>query len=306
MGMDHKEPYFGSVRFFKNLILLFVIAVISILAFFDIKLKIKSDRQEELLSEYREKYLRGEEELENSADTYSAAEGTEDLSYQSLYPDFYVERPEETTDGIGNVYLTFDDGPSSNTDRILKVLEEKGIKATFFVVTQGDERDIEEIKKIARRGHTVGMHSFSHDYSKIYTSVEEFLRDYYRLFTVLRDQAGITPDIFRFPGGSINRYDQGIYQEIIAEMLRRGFVFYDWNLSAEDGYSAPLSKGRVLENILPYSPGKKRGIVLMHDADHCAGTVRALPELIDGLREQGFSLLPLDSSVRPVIFEYKS
>ena len=87
----------------------------------------------------------------------------------------------------GTVYLTFDDGPSDNTDAILDILAEKDVKATFFVVTQGGGTAVDRLKRIAAEGHTLGMHSFTHKYQQIYSSVEAFLEDYYQLFTLLRD-----------------------------------------------------------------------------------------------------------------------
>ena len=150
------------------------------------------------------------------------------------------------------------------------------------------------------------MHSYSHDYEKIYTSVEDFLDDFYKLFVILRDEAGVTPTVFRFPGGSLNNYNQGVYKEIIAEMLRRGFRYYDWNLSAEDAAKKSPSASTIVEGITSYSAQKKHGVVLMHDSTHCKTTVEALPALIDTLREQGFDFAPLDRTVRQVSFHYRS
>ena len=144
------------------------------------------------------------------------------------------------------------------------------------------------------------------DYEKIYTSVEDFLDDFYKLFVILRDEAGVTPTVFRFPGGSLNNYNQGVYKEIIAEMLRRGFRYYDWNLSAEDAAKKSPSASTIVEGITSYSAQKKHGVVLMHDSAHCKTTVEALPALIDTLREQGFDFAPLDRTVRQVSFHYRS
>ena len=129
--------------------------------------------------------------------------------------------------------------------------------------------------------------------------MEAFLEDYYQLFTLLRDQVGVTPTVFRFPGGSLNGHNRGVYQEIIAEMLRRGFVYYDWNLSAEDALGVSPTKEEILRSVLDSAAGKSRGIVLMHDSAHCVTTVETLPEMIDGLREQGFQLRPLDRRSGP-------
>ena len=160
------------------------------------------------------------------------------------------------------------------------------------------------MKQMVAEGHTLAMHSYTHDCDKIYESVESFLEDYYQLFHLIQDEVGITPTIFRFPGGSLNSYNQETYQEIIAEMLRRGFVFYDWNLAACDAVPVPPDKEEIVSNILEPAVDKKRGFVLMHDSAANHSTVEALPEIIDGLRGQGFVLAPLNRSVRPVYFYY--
>lgn len=205
------------------------------------------------------------------------------------------------------IYLTFDDGPSDRTDEVLKILDEKGVKATFFVIGREEMRPPSSAsKRPLRQATSIGMHSYSHDYEKIYTSVEDFLDDFYKLFVILRDEAGVTPTVFRFPGGSLNNYNQGVYKEIIAEMLRRGFRYYDWNLSAEDAAKKSPSASTIVEGITSYSAQKKHGVVLMHDSAHCKTTVEALPALIDTLREQGFDFAPLDRTVRQVSFHYRS
>lgn len=314
--MESKEPYIGSVRFFKNIIFLCCILGVLIPTGLALRWRGRAKTAEGLLAQ-NTIVLTGEEdtavseteaaseEAEPEADSLDAQEP---LSYQLLYPDFYAPTPlpDIEDNEKKTVYLTFDDGPSDNTDEVLKILEEKGVKATFFVIGREDETSIQRIKKAAAAGHTIGMHSYSHDYEKIYTSVEDFLADFYKLFVILRDEAGVTPTVFRFPGGSLNNYNQGVYKEIVAEMLRRGFRYYDWNLSAEDAAKKSPSASTIVEGITSYSAQKKHGVVLMHDSAHCKTTVEALPALIDKLREQGFSFAPLDRTVRQVSFHYRS
>ena len=203
------------------------------------------------------------------------------------------------------IALTFDDGPSPRcTPRLLDGLQELGARATFFVVGKTDETSKERYRQIVAAGHTLGMHSYSHDYKKIYQSVESFLDDYYQLFTLLKEETGVKPSVFRFPGGSINSYNVGVYQEIIAEMVRRGFRFFDWSLSAEDAAKRSPSAAAICDGILTRAEGRSRGIVLMHDSYHCKTTLEALPRLIDGLREKGYALEPLDRSVTGISFAY--
>jgi len=314
--MESKEPYFGSVRFFKNIIFLCCVLGIVIPTVLAVRWHSQAKTAESLLAQGAIVLTDGEEEAA-SAESEAASEEAEPeadsddteeaIGYQLLYPDFYAPTPLPEIEDTGKtMYLTFDDGPSDRTDEVLKILDEKNVKATFFVVGHEDELSIQRIKKAAAAGHTIGMHSYSHDYEKIYTSVEDFLDDFYKLFVILRDEAGVTPTVFRFPGGSLNNYNQGVYKEIIAEMLRRGFRYYDWNLSAEDATKKSPSAKTIVEGITSYSAQKKHGVVLMHDSTHCKTTVEALPELIDTLREQGFAFAPLDRTVRQVSFHYRT
>jgi len=321
--MQEEERYFGSVRFFKNMILLFFLVCILVPTVFAFYWSARAKRAEAERDAAEEQSASQAQRLQKAEQTAAGLSGqlaeqkaqqkeidrllsSETPDYQSLYPDFYAGSPlpdAVETDGV--IYLTFDDGPSVNTEQVLSILDEKNVKATFFVVGKSDETSIARMKEIAAAGHTLGMHSYSHEYATVYASVEDFLADFYKLFVLLRDEVGVTPTVFRFPGGSLNNYDSGIYEEIIAEMLRRGFRYYDWNLSAQDAASPSPSAEEILDGILPYAPGKKRAVVLMHDSASCRTTVEALPTLIDELRDMGFTFDRLDRSVKPVTFAYR-
>lgn len=309
------ESYFGSVRFFKNLILLAVaalIAVPTVLAFrLNQDVRTERGRLTTLMAEYdaglmerarlEERLAQMEQLPQQKVEEFSP----EVPAYQALYPDFYADGPiPDSTAEAGVMYLTFDDGPSPRTPEILSILAEEEVKATFFVVGKEDAQSIAWMKQIAAEGHTLGMHSYSHEYSQVYASVESFLDDYYRLFVLLRDEVGAAPTIFRFPGGSLNSYNIGLYQEIIAEMLRRGFVFFDWNLSAQDASARAPSAAQITEGIVSMASEGRRGIVLMHDSWEKVNTVAALPSVISGLREKGFVFQSLTRQVKPIVFAY--
>ena len=112
------------------------------------------------------------------------------------------------------------------------------------------------------------------------------------------------PEIFRFPGGSINAYNAATYREIIAEMVRRGYTYYDWNSSSGDAGSGNVSKSEIVDNVL--NTGKKisKKIVLMHDGKGHSATADALPDVIEGLQKQGYKLEALTKDVKPVCFGY--
>ena len=226
--------------------------------------------------------------------------------YQLLYEDFYAPQPYNATERAENtIYLTFDDGPSDRTDEILEVLAEKNVKATFFVIGQSSEKNLERMRRIVEEGHTIGMHSFSHDYAAVYTSVESFLDEFYRNFIQIQETTHTTPTVFRFPGGSINGYDGAFYQEILSEMIRRGFVPFDWNISSEDAASTQTASAEQLaDNVVRYAGGKVRGFVLFHDSEQKITTPKALSLTIDRLREMGFTFEAITPDTLPVLYNY--
>ena len=114
---------------------------------------------------------------------------------------------------------------------------------------------------------------------------------------------GVKAELFRFPGGSINVYNATIYQEIIAEMTRRGFVYYDWNMSCEDASKIPLSVGEILQSATNL-PQSNRVILLMHDSNHNINTANALQLIIDHYIKDGYTVQPLTKDVKPIIFGY--
>ena len=309
-----KERYFGSVRFFKNMILVCVIVFIAVPTFGCFLLSRKAKAQSEEIEALTTQAVAAQETAQaaeaKTTEYEKALSGwpmisPEPLDYQLLYPDFYADSPiPEQTAESGKIYLTFDDGPSARTPEVLKILAEKDVKATFFVVGKEDSTSLGYYRQIVEAGHTLGMHSYSHNYKAIYASVEDFLADYYRLFVLLRDGTGVTPEVFRFPGGSLNAYNQNLYEEIIAEMQRRGFVYYDWSLSAEDAAKVSPKAEQITAHILEGAQKHDRAVALMHDSHLRTSTVQALPGLIDGLREQGFELAAIDRSVKPISFSY--
>ncbi|MBE6939712.1 MAG: polysaccharide deacetylase [Ruminococcaceae bacterium] len=296
-----KERYIGSVRFYKNLILLpffLMIIIPTVLCFvFYNDLSQSETEREQLQSQ-----LTDTTEKLNRYEGVTAGEG---VSYQSLYADFYAPQPLDATAAVKNtIYLTFDDGPSVRTDEVLDILKEAGVKATFFVTGKTGEADIARLKRIVEEGHTIGMHTYTHNYRQIYASVEAFLEDMYQVFQLVKENTGVTPTVFRFPGGSINGYNQGIYQELLAEMLRRGFVPHDWNISSQDAAGYSMTAAQMTQLVLRDAEEVERGIVLMHDAGDKTTTVAALPEMIRGLKEQGFQFAGLSHDTKPVLFGY--
>lgn len=306
------RSYIGSVRFFKHLILTVLLLLITVPWFFVAGLYIKYSSAAQEIAQMEQmmdaSFMGGAGQNPNDSVLLNVVAAPSEVpSYQLLYPDFYAPQELNIVDySDKTIYLTFDDGPSPRTPEVLKILEEKGVKATFFVVGQNDEQSYQWMRDIVAEGHTIGMHSYTHQYKKIYSSVESYLEDMYKMFTQIKEVTGVTPTVFRFPGGSINAYNTGINQEIIAEMLRRGFVPYDWNVSSEDAATTPPSADRIVSSVLTQAGRVNRGVVLMHDSDYKYTTVAALPQMIDKLKEQGFVFSAIQPETQPVLFGYQN
>ena len=166
------------------------------------------------------------------------------------------------------------------------------------------EVGIEETRWLPR-GHTVGMHSNSHKYNDIYASVDACLQDFDLLRARILEVTGQAPSILRFPGGSVNGYNRDIYQELISEMLRRGYAYFDWNVSAQDATSQNKSVADIANAVVTAVPRHRYSIVLLHDTSLRETSVKAVDRLIPQLLELGYTFAPLDPSVSPIIFSYK-
>lgn len=228
------------------------------------------------------------------------------FSYQENYPDLYVQAEKQTTPAQGTVYLTFDDGPSAGTAELLDTLDALGIKATFFLVGTAVDRYPEIVQEIARRGHSIGIHANDHDYAKLYASVDSFLEDYQTVSRKVEELTGKRPSIFRFPGGSINFYNRDLYMQLIAEMVRRGYTYYDWNVSAEDAVATPRTSAVIKNDVKEQIGNHSYSIVLMHDSAGKASTIEAVRELVPELQSQGYVFAALDNTVKPITFSYQT
>ena len=225
--------------------------------------------------------------------------------YASLYPDLYVDEPKpQYKDDSGYIYLTFDDGPSKHTEMILNYLGKHNVHATFFVVP--DKNSARLLNMILENGHEIGVHSFSHDYNIIYSSVEAFLADFKKAYDLIYEQTKIKPEIFRFPAGSRNGFNSDVWEAIIAEMTRRGFVYFDWNVDSKDYADATWTQmyNTVTKEVAENTAKGRRSIILMHDRPGGMNTVLVVEDIIKNILKDpnGYKFGKLDRSVKPVQF----
>ncbi len=199
------------------------------------------------------------------------------------------------TEGSHRVYLTFDDGPSVYTGQILDILAANDVKATFFVIGKDDPMYAEYYERIVAEGHTLGMHSYTHDYNALYASEEAFTADLDRLSDFLTERTGVTPTCYRFPGGSSNRVSSGDMKAYIRILNDRGIRYYDWNAMSGDAVAEGLTPEQLADNVINgVHQNEGDTIVLMHDMQLKHEMVEALQPIIDTLKQEGYEILPID------------
>ena len=197
------------------------------------------------------------------------------------------------------MYLTFDDGPSeANTDRILDILKERNVKATFFVIGEYVRKYPETARRIVREGHAIGIHCDVHDYKALDASVDSYLEDFRKAYDTVYEVTGVETKLFRFPGGSVNAYNREVRDEIIEAMEEAGFIYYDWNASLEDATGKEYSADKLVDNAVETARGRERVVLLAHD--RVKGTADALPALLNAFPE--YRMEPLTVQLEPVQF----
>lgn len=238
------------------------------------------------------------------ADADRSAEAVTDREVSDGLKEVSAELTEEqlleVSPDVRKVYLTFDDGPSSNTDDILDILAEYDVKATFFVVGKESEWAEEMYMRIVEEGHTLGLHSYSHVYEDIYASKDAYAADLLKLQDYVYTLTGVKSTYVRFPGGSSNRVSRTDMQDLIRYLDEEGMVYYDWNISSKDA-EGQLSAAQIVENALDGIEKSDTIIILFHDAASKHSTVEALPILIEEIQAmENTVLLPISDYTVPV------
>lgn len=186
-----------------------------------------------------------------------------------------------------DIYLTFDDGPSNLTEKNLDILKKYNVKATFFIINQDEKYDY-LIERMIAEGHTVGLHSYTHDYKKMYESMDSFFLELERLQNKVLSLTGYTSYIIRFPGGSsntISKFNPGIMSKLTKEVLARGYRYFDWNVSSGD--VSNISVNRFVKNCTN-NKGKSSIMLLMHDSSNRKTTNQGLESVIQYYQKEGY------------------
>ncbi len=204
-------------------------------------------------------------------------------------------------EGSKIVFLTFDDGPSEHTERLLDILAAHNAKATFFCISPSDAYH-SVIKREYEEGHTVAVHSLTHDYNKIYSSQEAYWADFEAMNDIIEEQTGHRANIFRFPGGSSNtvsNFNPGVMTRLAQDAADRGLQYFDWNVESGDAGRVDTADG-VYNNIVDgvaslNNQGYSYMVVLCHDSH--GYTVDAMDRVLTWFEENGYTLLPLQKGI---------
>lgn len=205
-----------------------------------------------------------------------------------------IERRELTK----TAFLTFDDGPSENTEKVLETLNEYGIKATFFMVADEITPEREElVKRMVEDGHVIGIHTSCHNYKKIYKTKEDCLEDIIKARNRIQEVTGVTPKYYRFPYGSANCFISGYCVEIIEELEKMGIEYIDWNVTAEDAIGKPTAYS-IMKNIRHFDKYMEP-VILLHDGSVNSLTAKILPKVIEKIKKAGYEFGTIDQRSKP-------
>lgn len=229
---------------------------------------------------------------------YAVADSAGNISV--VRRDVFVYEPQETIQTVNPgskvVYLTFDDGPGQYTSKLLKILDKYNVKATFFVTNQYPEyRKL--IKKEYKKGHTIAIHSYTHDYSCIYKSQEAFFEDLEQMQKICKSQTGKESRLIRFPGGSSNsiskKYCCGIMKDLSRSVQFMGYQYCDWNIASGDA-GETTSTRQIINNVIAGMQTHDVSVVLQHDVK--GYSVDAVEEIIAWGLANDYTFLPLDET----------
>ncbi|MDD2269865.1 MAG: polysaccharide deacetylase [Eubacteriales bacterium] len=254
-------------------------------------------------------------DLESSYESESSVES--DISSESdTSPEFETSIEESQRPKKDNIlYLTFDDGPhSKNTVKVLDILKKHNIKATFFIIGDCAKRYPKLVKRIYDEGHVIASHSMSHNYYRLYETVEDFEADLKKWEETIKTIIGKEPEthIFRFPGGSSTPYQYGPAEDIIKALKKQNYYMYDWTAANGDKWRDDMKpeetvdeylKRLLLETVHYCDYKKKPCIILMHDSVN--ETVDMLDWALTELEDEGYSFDTLANLNKSYLFPHK-
>jgi peptidoglycan/xylan/chitin deacetylase (PgdA/CDA1 family) len=182
------------------------------------------------------------------------------------------------------VYLTFDDGPSVVTSEVLDILKNKEVKATFFLIGNQINGMENVAKRINNEGHSIGLHTYTHNFSRIYPNRNTFIKEMIDCRNEINRVVGISPNIIRFPGGSRRQ----LTKTYLERLHSYNFKVYDWNVESWDGINPKISPNRLYKDVTKNNGELSNIIMLLHCDYMHKNTCLALPRIIEYYKEKGY------------------
>lgn len=292
----------------KKVIITIILALIFIVLFSILGIKAAENYNKKLIARRTEKIIQeklnsqqineknhGQTRQDNIENINNSEQTIENMNVNQI--PVYSENAKRKMKNIYNsnekiAYLTFDDGPSQTvTPQILDLLKTEDIKATFFVLGSKVKANPDLVKREYEEGHYIANHGYSHEYSKIYKSVNNVINEYNRAEKEIQKAIGVEEYksyLFRFPGGSNGGKYAALKSEAKKELNKQNISYIDWNALTNDSAGAN-TKEKILSNLKNTIKEKNSIVILMHDASNKILTYETLPDVIQYLREQGYS-----------------
>lgn len=199
------------------------------------------------------------------------------------------------------IYLTFDDGPSTLTDKFLDVLSENQIKGTFFLIGDSISAHSDTVKRIYDEGHSIGLHTCSHEYKIIYKNHYNFLKEMKQCQDEIYKVTGTRPNLIRFPGGSSKHLTKAYVDEIHG----KGYRIFDWNAYMSDGINYKIPPDSLYKEATSSTVRFYPIILLMHCDSVNKNTLQALPSVIKYYRDKGFEFRAITNDTPEYYFPVK-
>lgn len=200
------------------------------------------------------------------------------------------------------IYLTFDDGPSYKvTNKILDILKENKVQATFFLI--GDQIKAKEdvVKRIYEQGNSIGLHTYTHNFKKIYCNEDKFIQEMIICRSEINETIGISPNIIRFPGGSYKH----LSKNYLKKLHDNKFKVYDWNLDNFDGLNPKISPYKLYTKAIERNEEMQPVILLLHCTDLNKNTCEALPKIIEYYKSNGYEFKTITEETTELYFPIK-
>ncbi len=228
--------------------------------------------------------------------TYTATDSSLNTVTQTRVVYVFPPQSEEqkTTPPGKVVYLTFDDGPGPYTEQLLDKLDKYNVDATFFVTNQKPDYQ-HLIGETYHRGHTIALHTYTHNFSKVYASEKAYYEDLAAINMVVEQQTGKASNLLRFPGGSSNtvsrKYSQGLMTRLSKSVEEKGYRYCDWTIDSRDTNTAKTKEEVAQAVIAGIQKEADYYIVLQHDTK--LYSIEALDEIFCWGYFNGVTFLPM-------------